>query len=121
VLDVRSRADKRRAFRGGTNMNGRGACSPIPYRDIWERELRAGKGGQRRECSSTWRLDGLWRAVCYQLRAEESERLLASAIDNGALPCALAALLDEYEREWEQAHRAFVDSRSGVPGVRHAA
>jgi len=106
----------------------------INYRQIWLGEVRSGRNGQRIDHPSTWILDGLWSAACYQRHAEEHEGLLYQAINNG--PAAngrycleveengrtrrvgIAALLDELEDAWERAHRAAAGRSSEV---RHAA
>jgi hypothetical protein len=104
------------------------------YHRIWLAELRGGRNGQRIDRPSTWILDGLWSAACYQRQAEELERLLWGAISHG--PAAdgrysmeahengrsrrvgIAALLDDLEDTWERAHRAAAGRSSEV---RHAA
>lgn len=92
----------------------------LPYRAIWLRELRAGKHGQRLDLTSTWRLDGLWRATCRQSRVEEAQRLLGSAIDHGAHSTVLAALLRDIDWEREQAHRAYLGDTVHAPTADNA-
>jgi hypothetical protein len=77
-----------------------------PYLERWLREMRAGVGGQRLSQLSTWRLDSLWMAACFESRAQEDERMLADAIAHRA-PCAtVAALVRAVERDWADAHAA---------------
>jgi hypothetical protein len=40
----------------------------------WHRELRAHLAGQDAERPSTWRLDHLWRAACYEVAARDAVR-----------------------------------------------
>jgi hypothetical protein len=80
----------------------------IDYRTIWNRRLRERRNGEDPSRPSTWVLDGLWSAACRQLRAEETERLLAFALDNGSHVVSVAALLQAVESEWVRAHEAFL-------------
>ena len=45
-----------------------------PALDLWRRELRAGAHGQRATSATTWRLDALWRAACWEASAQEAVR-----------------------------------------------
>lgn len=80
----------------------------LPYRAIWEREVGAGLFGQDRRKPGTWRHDALYRAMLWQIQADESEALLASALDNGAHPDTIAGLLRDVEDFHEKAHAVFV-------------
>lgn len=79
----------------------------LPYRAIWERELRAGMNGQDRMTPSTWRIDALYRAACWQTKAEEAEAALALALEQNAHPDTIAALIEELDHEVEMAHHVF--------------
>lgn len=81
----------------------------LPYRALWERELRAGLYGQDRMKPSTWKLDGLYRAVCFQARAEEMEIMLADALRDGIHPDSVAGLLEELEDDKAAAHEVFAE------------
>ena len=79
----------------------------LPYRAIWERELRAGMYGQDRMRHSTWKIDALYLAVCQQCKAEDAEAALALALAQGAHPDSIEALVAELDRECERAHDIF--------------
>lgn len=81
----------------------------LPYRAIWERELKSGMYGQDRQKPSTWRIDALYRAVLQQIKAEEAEDSLALALDQGAHADTIASLVAEVHREREQAHRIYLE------------
>lgn len=81
----------------------------LPYRAIWERELRAGLYGQDRMKPSTWRMDGLYRAVCYQARAEEMERTIADALRDGIHEDSVEGLLAELDDDIAMAHHVFTE------------
>jgi hypothetical protein len=42
---------------------------PLGALKQWRAELQAGVGGQRANTSSTWHLDALWLAACYEAAA----------------------------------------------------
>lgn len=84
------------------------SASPLPYRAIWERELAAGMYGQDRQRPATWKMDALYRAVCWQIKAEETEDILALALDQEAHVDTIAALVEEVDRARDAAHEAFV-------------
>lgn len=65
--------------------------------------------GQDRMKPSTWRIDALYRAVCWQIRSEEREELLALALDQGAHPDSIAKHVKYIHWERRQAHEAFVE------------
>jgi hypothetical protein len=94
----------------------------IDYRALWLAGLRVGRDGQRLDGSATWKLDGLWSAACYQLRAEEMERLLASQLErarrgevldhavrfaDGRTVDPIGALRDEIANLWREAHESY--------------
>lgn len=81
----------------------------LPYRAIWERELRAGMYGQDRMKPSTWKIDGLYHATCWQARAEDMEQMIAEAMDRGAHVDSIAGLLQRLEFDKDMAHKAFLD------------
>ncbi len=101
----------------------------IDYRRIWAAEVRAGKHGQRMQQPLTWKLDHVWRAACWQCRAEDAERLLHDVINRGPMPDgrygeAVEVLLRQVAYEWDRAHRiaAGADSTKARPSeARHAA
>lgn len=41
--------------------------------DLWVKRLHSGWQGQRVSSPSTWVLDGLWKAACYEVSATEAE------------------------------------------------
>ena len=45
-----------------------------PALTAWRRRLRSGRIGELAARPSTWVLDGLWRAACWEAAAEEAER-----------------------------------------------
>jgi hypothetical protein len=102
------------------------AIARVDYIAQWRRELRAGADGQRLDAPGTWRLDGLWRAACWQLRAEATQRLLSDAAEFSAIPSFLSALIDDVEADWASAHHAYrtergadvVDGRETEPSPR---
>jgi hypothetical protein len=55
-------------------------------------------------------LDGLWSAACYQIRAEAAERLADEMMARGADAALLSDLIDDVEREWLEAHTAYVEN-----------
>jgi hypothetical protein len=67
----------------------------LNYVALWRRD---GARGQ---------LDGLWSAACYQLRAEQVERLFDTMFDLGASDAHLSSLVDAIETEWNEAHESF--------------
>jgi len=96
------------------------------YRKLWHADVRSGRNGQRLDLPSTWKLDDLWRAACWQCRAEEAERFFHDAIDRGPLPdgqCGAAAevLLRQVEYEWMKAHEIAAGLASVTGGATHAA
>jgi hypothetical protein len=49
-------------------------AAAYPALQLWRDEVRRGYGGQRADRSSTWRLDALWRAACWEAAAQEAAR-----------------------------------------------
>lgn len=86
----------------------------IDYRAAWLSELRAGRDGQRLDQGSSWKLNGLWRAACRQIRIEGLERQFGFMVNVGARAEHLAGLLDNLEREWQDAHAAFLEDGTRV-------
>lgn len=85
----------------------------LPYRAIWERETRGGLYGQDRFRTSTWRMDGLYSAACYQIQSEELEDLLSvplsEAVERNDAE-RVQRLLSRIDEARDLAHRAFIAS-----------
>lgn len=79
----------------------------MTYRELWEAELCAGVGGQQRHLSSTWKLDGLWRAACYEASATEYYALSFHATRSGD-PITGAIHLRAASELMDKADEAFV-------------
>lgn len=67
-------------------------------RELWERELRSGVDGQQRALPSTWKLDALWKAACWEatatdLRTQGLHRASDVMLDRAAI--CLAERLDD--------------------------
>jgi len=56
---------------------------------------------------SSWKIDALYRAVCWQIKAEEAEAALALALEQGAHADTIEALLEELDHETNMAHHVF--------------
>ena len=82
----------------------------LPYIDLWRRELYAGRDGQRPDAVSTWKFDGLLRAANLQHKAEETARMLEETLAYPyAHPDTIRHFLEQYERECDDCHRAFLN------------
>lgn len=89
----------------------------LPYRALWRRELNAGLYGQDPQLTSTWRLDGLWKAAVLQHQAEDTLQMLQESLDANDHPDTIQHFLEQYEAECDACHRAFlggIDARADV-------
>ncbi|HKW10046.1 MAG TPA: hypothetical protein VJO33_06680 [Gemmatimonadaceae bacterium] len=93
---------------GAPNKPAADDDGPLPYRERWAQRLRAGVDGQRLDRPSTWRMDRLFHAACWQCKTEEAEGSLALALRHDAHIDTIAALLAEYEHVRETTHRVFL-------------
>lgn len=61
-------------------MKSRRSVAPVGALSLWRAELRAGVYGQHIDRPSTWRLDALHKAACYEAAGIEAQRAGLTAI-----------------------------------------